>query len=72
MLKKGLFGGAIVIIAIVAGFIFLLRGCLSGYDERSAITPVLYFEKDGKAVSALWNMARPPRTARVQRVRSKV
>lgn len=50
MLKKGLFGGAIVIIAIVAGFIFLLRGCLSGYDERSAITPVLYFEKDGKAV----------------------
>jgi hypothetical protein len=50
MLKKGLFGGALVIIAIIAGFIFLLRGCLSGYDERSAITPALYFEKDGKAV----------------------
>ncbi len=50
MLKKGLFGGALVLIAIVAGFIFLLRGCLSGYDERSAITPALYFEKDGKAV----------------------
>lgn len=50
MLKKGLFGGALVLITIVAGFIFLLRGCLSGYDERSAITPALYFEKDGKAV----------------------
>ncbi len=50
MLKKGLFGGALVLIAIVAGFIFLLRGCLSRYDERSAITPALYFEKDGKAV----------------------
>jgi hypothetical protein len=50
MLKKGIFGGAIVIIAIIAGFIFLLRGCMSAYDERSAIAPVLYFEKDGKAV----------------------
>jgi hypothetical protein len=50
MIKKGLFGGAIVIIAIVAGFIFLLRGCLSRYDERSVITPALYFEKDGKSV----------------------
>lgn len=50
MLKKGLFGGAIVLVGLIAGFIFLLRGCLSGYDERSAITPVLYFEKDGKAV----------------------
>ncbi|MFZ1305339.1 MAG: PA2928 family protein, partial [Ferruginibacter sp.] len=50
MLKKGLFGGALVLIAIIAGFIFLLRGCLSAYDERSVITPALYFEKDGKAV----------------------
>ena len=36
MLKKGIFGGAIVVIAIVAGFIFLVRGCLSGYNKRSA------------------------------------
>jgi hypothetical protein len=50
MLKKGLFGGATIIIAIVAGFIFLLRGCLSRYDERAVITPALYFEKDGKSV----------------------
>lgn len=50
MLKKGLIGGAVIIIGIVAGFIFLLRGCLAGYDERSAMAPALYFEKDGKAV----------------------
>ncbi|MEP7238433.1 MAG: PA2928 family protein [Ferruginibacter sp.] len=50
MLKKGIFGGIIVIIAIIAGFIFLLRGCMAKYDERSAIAPALYFEKDGKAV----------------------
>lgn len=50
MLKKGLLGGAVVLIGIIAGFIFLLRGCLSGYDERSAIAPALYFEKDGKSV----------------------
>ena len=50
MLKKGIFGGAIVVITIIAGFIFLMRGCLSGYDERSAIPPALYFEKDGKSV----------------------
>jgi hypothetical protein len=35
---------------IVCGFFFLLRGCLSAYDERSAIPPLLYFEKDGKSV----------------------
>ena len=34
----------------VTGFIFLLRGCLSKYDERSALTPALYFEKNNKAV----------------------
>jgi len=50
MLKKGLFGGALVIIAIIAGFIFLLRGCLSRYDERSAMAPVLYFEKADKGI----------------------
>lgn len=49
-MKKGLFGGAIVIIGLIAGFIFLLRGCLAGYDERSAMAPALYFEKDGKSV----------------------
>jgi hypothetical protein len=41
--------GATVIV-IVGGFIFLLRGCLSKYDERAALAPVLYFEKDGKSV----------------------
>ncbi len=37
-----LFGG------LVAGFIFLLRGCLAKYDERFAKPPVLVFEKNGK------------------------
>lgn len=50
MLKKGIFGGIIIIGLLIAGFIFLLRGCLSGYDERSAITPALFFEKEGKSV----------------------
>ncbi len=49
-MKKGIFGGAIVIIGLIAGFIFLLRSCMSAYDERSAIAPALYFEKDGKSV----------------------
>jgi len=39
-----------LIAVIVVGFMFLLRGCLAAYDERSAVTPALYFEKDGKAV----------------------
>lgn len=45
---------ALIVIAtvavIVCGFFFLIRGCLSAYDERSAIPPLLYFEKDGKSV----------------------
>lgn len=48
--KKFAVSMVLVIIAIIAGFILLLRGCLAAYDERSAIAPVLYFEKDGKAV----------------------
>jgi hypothetical protein len=34
----------------VVGLLFLIRGCLSKYDERSAIPQSLYFEKDSKAV----------------------
>lgn len=34
----------------IAGLLFLIRGCLSKYDERSAIPVSLYFEKDGKGV----------------------
>jgi hypothetical protein len=44
-------GGAVLLIIIgVAGIMFLVRGCLSKYDERSALTPSLYFEKNSKAV----------------------
>lgn len=40
----------VFIVLIIGGFLFLLRGCLAKYDERSAIAPALYFEKDGRAV----------------------
>src|SRR5688572_29216012 len=32
--------------AVIIGFIFLLRGCLSKYDERAALPGILYFYKD--------------------------
>ncbi len=48
--KRSLFGGIIVVLAIIAGSVFLLRGCLSKYDERSALPPALYFEKDNKGI----------------------
>ncbi len=50
MMKRSVITWIIIIVALVAGFIFLLRGCLAAYDERSAQPPVLCFEKDGKAV----------------------
>jgi len=40
----------LVIGGLVAGFIFLLRGCLAKYDERSSFNTPLYFEKKGKSV----------------------
>jgi hypothetical protein len=49
-MKKGLIGGALALAAIVFGFIFLLKGCLAKYDERSAIAPALLFERDGKKI----------------------
>jgi hypothetical protein len=39
-----------IVILFVGGLFFLLRGCLSKYDERAALAPILYFEKDGKSV----------------------
>lgn len=38
------------IIIFGGGMIFLIRGCLSKYDEQYAIPPVLGFEKDGQQV----------------------
>lgn len=43
-------GGIIVIGGFVALLIFGIRGCLSKYDERSALPPVVYVEKDGKKI----------------------
>ena len=48
--RVSLWRGLIFIILIIAGFFFLLKSCLSQFDERFAMPPILYFEKDGKAV----------------------
>ncbi len=48
--KKSIISILLFICAIVIGFIFLLRGCLSKYDERSALPGMLYFEKAGQQV----------------------
>lgn len=42
-MRKLVWGSLLVIAAFVAGLLFLIRGCLSQYDERSAIGPVLFF-----------------------------
>lgn len=42
-------GGFLFVALLVVGFILLLRSCLARYDERTALAPVLYFEKEGKA-----------------------
>lgn len=49
-LRKPLIIVVATVIAIVAGFIFLFKGCLSSYDERSAIAPFLYFEDHDQAI----------------------
>lgn len=43
-------GGVLIMVLFIGGFMLLLRGCLSKYDERSALLPVLYFEKDTSAI----------------------
>lgn len=48
--KKILFGGVTVAIAIGLGIFFLIRGCLSKFDEKYAITPSLLIKKDGKNI----------------------
>jgi hypothetical protein len=35
---------------IVFGFIYLIRGCLSKYDELSALPRILYFRRDNQSV----------------------
>lgn len=50
LLRKPLLTGILALLAVVAGFIFLLKGCLARYDERSIHLPAMVFEKDGKPV----------------------
>lgn len=50
ILRKSVITVFLTIIAIVVGFIFLLKGCLAKYDERFARLPAMVFEKNGKTV----------------------
>ncbi|HEX2608075.1 MAG TPA: PA2928 family protein [Flavisolibacter sp.] len=47
-MKKVLFGGVLSTAVFIFLFMFLLKGCLSQYDERCAVPPLLYFEKNGQ------------------------
>jgi hypothetical protein len=49
-LTKPILSIVLGIAVVIFGFIFLLRGCLSKYDERFAKTPALYFEQGNKGV----------------------
>ncbi|MEP7320158.1 MAG: PA2928 family protein [Panacibacter sp.] len=50
LVRKTIFGGVLLMAAFIAGFFFLMRGCLSKYDERSAMPHALYFEKDTQSI----------------------
>lgn len=53
-MRKFVFGGLLAAAAFVIGLLFLIRGCLSRYDERSAIGPVLYFSgKDSQVLFSI-------------------
>ena len=43
-------GGFLLIGLFIAGLLLLIRGCLSKYDERFALAPVLHFEKGNQSV----------------------
>ncbi|MEO7046115.1 MAG: PA2928 family protein [Ferruginibacter sp.] len=47
---KGCTSTFIIIALATAGFIFGFRSCLSKFDERSALPPILYFTNDSSSV----------------------
>ncbi|CAN5779870.1 hypothetical protein BH11BAC3_BH11BAC3_27360 [soil metagenome] len=47
---KGCTSTIILAALAIAGFLFGLRSCLSQYDERSALPPILYFKNDTSSV----------------------
>ncbi|WP_276481771.1 PA2928 family protein [Paraflavitalea pollutisoli] len=49
-MSKLFIGGFLFLGLLIAGFILLLRSCLAQFDERFALAPVLYFERDGRSV----------------------
>jgi hypothetical protein len=48
--KKPLFIVVTTIVVMFGGVFLLIRGCLSKFDERSAIPPVISFERSGKTI----------------------
>ncbi|MES2772891.1 MAG: PA2928 family protein [Bacteroidota bacterium] len=48
--KKIITSTLLLIVLCLGGCMFFMRSCLSHYDERAALPPVLYFEKDGNQV----------------------
>ncbi len=47
---KGCTSSVVIISLVVVSFVFGLRSCLSKFDERSAIPPILYFKNDSTGV----------------------
>ncbi|MEO7309350.1 MAG: PA2928 family protein [Chitinophagaceae bacterium] len=48
--KKLITSTIFLILLGFGGCMFLMRGCLAKYDERSALPPVLFFEKNGQQI----------------------
>jgi hypothetical protein len=49
-MRKVFVGGFLLVGLFIAGLVMLMRGCLSKYDERFALAPVLHFEKGNQLV----------------------
>ncbi|HEU4470437.1 MAG TPA: PA2928 family protein [Flavisolibacter sp.] len=49
-MRKIFLGGFLLIGLFIAAFLFLLKGCLSQYDERYSLSSLLYFERGDSAV----------------------
>jgi hypothetical protein len=49
-MRKVFVGGFLAVGLFIAGLVLLMRGCLSKYDERFALAPVLHFGKGNQSV----------------------
>ena len=64
---KGIASSVIVIALFIVGIIVGLRSCLSKYDERSAILPILYFKNDSNSI--LFSLVKYEKVSSYSRVR---